>query len=154
MSIFTRDCHIWLIAAQFGSLPKPCSEEIQQEIIVMWQTPTKSSLECTCRSHLEMSICGHVRNVNLHSHPISHYTTSRRRFLAMEDREDNMAGLLQCTHLQSQVHKWVLNAANGWWLWEKKKQRSHPTVEAKRVTEEKEFNSRKHVLEILQKPGI
>ena len=67
----------------------------------------------------------------------------------MEDGEDRVAGPSQYTYLQIQVHKRVLNIANGCWLWEEKSEElSQSTVE------EQEFKSRKHLLEILHKPGI
>ena len=66
-----------------------------------------------------------------------YYTTihTGQCFLVTEDGEDSAAGPSQCTYLRSQVHKRVLNAAEGWRLREKK-QISQPTVEAKRATEE------------------
>ena len=38
----------------------------------------------------------------------------------MEDGEDRVAGPSQYTYLQIQVHKQVLNTANGCQLWEEK----------------------------------
>ena len=60
-----------------------------------------------------------------------HYTTKLgRRFLPTDDGEDSATGPSQRTYLRSEVHKRVLNAADGCRLWEKKKQRSQPTVES------------------------
>ena len=73
----------------------------------------------------------------------------------MEDGEDRVAGPSQYTYLQIQVHKRVLNIADGCQLWEEKSEEfSQSTVDIKRAIEEQEFKSRKHLLEILHKPGI
>ena len=73
----------------------------------------------------------------------------------MEDGEDRVAGPSQYTYLQIQVHKRVLNIADGCRLWEEKSEGlSQSTVDIKRAIEEQEFKSRKHLLEILHKPGI
>ena len=71
----------------------------------------------------------------------------------MEDGEGSAAGPSRRMYLQSQVHKRVLNAADGWRLRDKKAERSQHTVEANRAMEiKKEFKSSKH--EILHKPVI
>ena len=62
---------------------------------------------------------------------------SGQRFLVTEDGEDWVAGSSKGMYLWSKVHRQVLNAADGWRL-KNKKQRSQPTVEAKRATEEQE----------------
>ena len=45
-----------------------------------------------------------------------YYTTSGQCFLATKDGECSAAGPSQCTYLRSQVHKRVLNVADGWRL--------------------------------------
>ena len=63
----------------------------------------------------------------------------------MEDGEDRVAGPSQYTYLQIQVHKWVLNIADGCQLGEEKSEGlSQFTVDIKRAIEEQEFKSRKH----------
>ena len=68
-------------------------------------------------------------------------------------RKGRMAWLALCNvHvLWSQVHKRMLNAADGWQLWEKKVKKSvhRRNQESDRRAIEKEFKSRKYVLEIL-----
>ena len=81
--------------------------------------------QCMCiRTYMSVML----RNVNLRS-PTEcqfaltlgqdtgdvHYTrTSGRCFLVMEDGEGTVAGPSQRMYLWSQVHKQVLNTANGW----------------------------------------
>ena len=71
--------------------------------------------------------------------------------MATEDGEDSTAGPSQRTYLaesnaeaSAEHSRWLVTLA-------KKKKRGQSTIEAKN---KKEFNSRKHVLEILHKPGI
>ena len=102
------------------------------------------------------------RNVNLRSRPGRqdigyhvHYTTTSGRFLATEDGEDSAAGLSQRTYLaESSAEVSAEHSRRLATPTKKKKQRGQSTVEAKRARREQEFNSRKHVLEILHKPGI
>ena len=70
---------------------------------------------------LGMSICAHARQ----DIGYVHYTTmSAWCFLVTKDGQDSAAGPLQCTYSRTQVHKWVLNIANGWRLGEKKAYKS------------------------------
>ena len=56
-----------------------------------------------------------------------HYMmTSGCRFLATEDGEGGAAGPLRCMYLWSQVHKRVLNAADGWRLRDQKSKEVSP----------------------------
>ena len=83
----------------------------------------------------------HARNVNLHSNSwagywIPAYTTMLSHtecFLVTEDEEDSAVALHNvCICGAKCINKcWT---QPGWWLWEK--QISHPTIEAKRTTEE------------------
>ena len=68
-----------------------------------------------------MSICTHARTGYVH-----YMTTSGQRFLATEDGEGSVAGPLRRTYLQSQVHKQVLSAANGWRLKDKESKEISP----------------------------
>ena len=118
--------------------------------------------QCTCvRTYVLVTL----RNINLRSHQECHFaltpgqdtryytTTSGQRFLDTEDGEGSAAGPSRRMYLQSQVHKRVLNAADGWRLRDKKAERSQHTVEANRAMEiKKEFKSSKH--KILHKPVI
>ena len=73
--------------------------------------------------------------------------------MATEDGEDSTAGPSQRTYLaesnaeaSAEHSRWLVTLTK-----KKKKKRGQSTIEAKN---KKEFNSRKHVLEILHKPGI
>ena len=90
---------------------------------------------CMCQSTLGMSICTHVQELRHHWY-VNYMKTSRQRFLAMHDEGGSTAGLCNICIWQSQMGKWVLNAANSWRLWEKKRAKSQSTVEAKRAKRE------------------
>ena len=70
------------------------------------------------------------------------------------DGEDSAAGPLQRTYFAESNAKTSAERSRQLPTLRKKKQRSQSTVDAKRATEEQEFKSRKHVLDILHKPGI
>ena len=118
----------------------------------------------TCRSRLGMSICGHAWNVNLRSCPgprtqasLDTCITRDGTFLG-NGRRGGRGG--QCGWPFTTYVFCGVKCINECWTQptaadsEKKKRRSQSTIDAKRVTEEPEFKSRKHVLEILHKPGI
>ena len=84
--------------------------------------------QCTCvRTYVRTYVSVTLRNVNLRSRSecqfaltprqdigYVHYTTKPgRHFLPMEDGENSATGPSQRTYLRSEVHKRVLNAADG-----------------------------------------